>query len=101
MSTETQAASGQRRMYIATAILGVLILIPSLLGFANKLIEFKHVVEGDADGAFALTPIVNYLLASLGFLSLLAWATLQGLFRDIEGPKRVMLDREELLDRQP
>ncbi|MEZ6068449.1 MAG: hypothetical protein R3B90_22665 [Planctomycetaceae bacterium] len=77
----------------------MLILIPSLLGFATKLIEFKHVVEGDADGAFALTPIVNYLLASLGFLCLLAWAAMHGMFRDIEAPKHVMLDRERLLDR--
>lgn len=90
----------QRRVYVATAILGVLILIPSMLGFATKLLEFKHVVEDKADGAFALTPIVNYLLASLGFLSLLCWAACQGLFRDIEGPKHVMLDREELLDRK-
>ena len=89
-----------RRVYIATAILGVLILIPSMLGFINKLLEFKHVVEGEADGAFALTPIVNYLLASAGFFSLLIWAAFQGMFRDIEAPKHVMLDREELLDRK-
>jgi hypothetical protein len=89
-----------RGMFIATAILGVLILIPSLLGFVNKLLEFAHVVQGDADGAFALTPIVNYLLASCGFLSLLIWASLRGLFRDIEAPKRVMLEREALLDRR-
>lgn len=88
-----------RGVFITTAVLGVLILIPSLLGFANKLLEFAHVVQGDADGAFALTPIVNYLLASLGFLCLLIWAALHGMFRDIEAPKRVMLEREELLDR--
>ncbi|MFV0444029.1 MAG: hypothetical protein ACK5Q5_10705 [Planctomycetaceae bacterium] len=89
----------QRRVYVATAILGVLILIPSMLGFVTKLLEFKHVVEGNADGAFALTPIINYLFASLGFFSLLIWAAFQGMFKDIEGPKHVMLDREKLLDR--
>jgi len=89
----------QRRVFVATAILGVLILIPSMLGFVNKLLEFKHVVEGEADGAFALTPIVNYLLASAGFFSLLIWATCRGMFRDIEAPKHLMLEREELLDR--
>lgn len=87
-------------MFIATAILGVAILIPSMLGFVNKLLEFAHVVQGDSDGAFALTPIINYLLASCGFLSLLIWAALRGLFRDIEAPKRVMLEREALLDRR-
>lgn len=98
MSSTT--APTQRRVYIATAILGVLILIPSMLGFVNKLLEFKHVVEGNADGAFALTPIVNYLFASLGFLSLLVWSAFHGMFRDIEAPKQVMLEREALLDRQ-
>ena len=88
-----------RSVFIATTILGVVILIPSMLGFINKLIEFAHVVDGAADGLFALTPIVNYLLASLGFLCLLLWASLQGMFRDIEAPKVVMLAREELLDR--
>lgn len=88
-----------RRVYIGTAILGVMILVPSMIGFIGKLMEFKSVIEGEADGAFALTPIVNYVLATLGFLCLLIWASFNGMFRDIEGPKQTMLDREELLDR--
>ena len=98
MSERTPVAP--RGVFIATIVLGVLILIPSLLGFVNKLLEFTHVVQGDVDGAFALTPIVNYLLASLGFLCFLAWAAFQGMFRDIEGPKKTMLEREQLLDRK-
>ena len=39
------------------------------------------------NGAFAITPMVNYLLASLGFLCLLLWATRNGMFRDIESAK--------------
>lgn len=97
--TRTPVDRTPRGVFIATAVLGVAILIPSMLGFINKLFEFAHVARGDADGLFALTPIMNYVLASLGFFCLLLWATLQGMFRDIEGPKQVMLAREEQLDR--
>jgi len=82
-----------------TILLAVLILIPSGYGFVGKFIELVHVYQGDASGAFAVAPIVNYLLASLGFFCLLLWAAGRGMFRDIERPKREMLAREEVLDR--
>jgi hypothetical protein len=41
---------------------------------------------------------VNYLLAGIGFLCLLGWATLNGMFHDVEQPKRTMLENEERLD---
>lgn len=82
----------------ATVILGIVILLPSMVGFINKLLEFGNVVQGDADGVFALTPIVNYVFASLGFFCLLIWATAHGMFHNIEGPKHTMLDREDDLD---
>jgi hypothetical protein len=84
-----------------TLILAVLILIPSLLGFAGKFLEFVHVFSGETDGVFAITPIVNYLLATCGFLLLLLWATVNGMFHDIERPKYTLLEREAELDRQP
>lgn len=87
-----------RTVAIVTAVLGVVILVPSMLGFVNKLIEFGNVIGGDAEGAFAMTPIVNYLLASLGFFCLLIWTAGQGMFRDIEAPKHAMLEREQSLD---
>ena len=52
------------------------------------------------EGAFAIAPIVNYLLASAGFLFVLLWATANGMFHDIEAPKYRMLEREEELDKQ-
>ena len=91
-------AAAPRGVKIATAILGIVILVPSMAGFVNKLIEFAHVVKGDADGVFAMTPIINYLLASMGFFCLLIWAALHGMFHDIEAPKRTMLEREDELD---
>ena len=83
-----------------TLILAVLILVPSMAGFIAKFIEFIHTFRGEADGVFAITPMVNYTLASLGFLCMLIWATYNGMFRDIESPKETMLVREAFLDRE-
>lgn len=87
-----------RTQLIVTAILALVILIPSMLGFANKFYELILLCRGEVDGAFAITPVVNYLLASLGFFCLLCWAAFNGMFRDIEAPKRSMLDTESQLD---
>jgi len=83
-----------------TLLLAVLILIPSGYGFAGKFIELIRVFRGESDGAFAVAPMMNYLLASLGFFCLLLWAAAHGMFRDIESPKYEMLEREEALDRR-
>lgn len=83
-----------------TLLLAIVILIPSLWGFGTKFLEFIALYRGDVDGLFALTPIANYLLASLGFFCLLCWAALNGMFRDVEQPKRTMLENEARLDRE-
>lgn len=85
---------------LITVLLALAVLIPSLYGFAGKFIEFVAVFRGDGDGVFAITPIVNYLLATLGFFCLFGWAVLQGMFSDIEKPKQTFLENEEWLDRQ-
>lgn len=99
-SSPAAAPTGRshRLRSVVTLLLAVLILVPSLWGFGSKFVEFIALYRGDADGVFAISPIVNYLLASLGFLLLFAWATMQGMFRDIEGPKRTMLENEARLD---
>jgi hypothetical protein len=81
-----------------TLLLAVLILLPSGYGFVGKFVELVHVLRGEPGGAFAVAPIMNYLLASLGFLCLLLWAASHGMFRDIERPKHEMLEHEALLD---
>ena len=53
-----------------TVIFGLLILIPCFVAFSNKLREFIMLYRGQVDGVFAISPIVNYLLASLGFFFL-------------------------------
>ena len=96
--TPTESARSRRMVFYTTVILGFLILIPSLLGFGLKFLELFHVVTGDGQGLFALTPIVNYLCASLGFASLLLWAAFRGMFHDVERPKITMLETEAKLD---
>ncbi len=94
---------GRSTAWTITMVFAVLILIPSMLGFLMKfgeLMELTQTVsEGGSDGGFAITPVVNYLLASAGFFFLLLWAAVNGMFRDLEHPKHVMLQNEQELDR--
>lgn len=83
---------------LAMVLMALAVLLPSLYGFGTKLLEFIALFRGDVDGAFAISPVLNYLLASLGFLCLFGWAALHGMFRDIERPKLTMLENEALLD---
>jgi hypothetical protein len=62
-------------------------------------LERRHISTTEAeDGGFAVAPILNYLLVSLGFLLLFLAAIAHGMFRDIEQPKRDMLAHEQFLD---
>lgn len=81
-----------------TIVFGVLILIPSMLGFIMKFGELVTLTGDSNDGGFAITPVINYLLASLGFFFLLLWAAVNGMFRDLERPKYLMLENERELD---
>ena len=97
---QTQPDRPHRRRTLVLIIMSVLILTPSMIGFVMKFVEFVHVFQGEADGAFAITPMLNYLWASLGFLCLLIWAIVNGMFRDLEAPKHYMLEVEAKLDEQ-
>src|SRR5262245_49374968 len=96
MSAHPQTSRGRK---IVTLLLAVVILVPALYGFGTKFAEFLLLVANE-EGAFTVVPILNYLLASAGFLLLLFWAIGHGMFRDVEGPKHTMLDRERLLDEE-
>ncbi len=93
---ETLRAARTRRWL--TGLMAALVLAPSLYGFSGKFVEFVRLFRGDPSGLFAISPIMNYLLASLGFLCLFGWAMAQGTFRDIEAPKYSMLEIEAALD---
>ncbi|APZ91991.1 hypothetical protein [Fuerstiella marisgermanici] len=86
--------------WVVTIIFAVLILIPSMLGFVMKFMELVNLSQGEADGGFAITPVVNYLLASAGFFFLLLWSAINGMFNDLEHPKFTMLENEEMLDKE-
>jgi hypothetical protein len=87
-----------RTQIITTIVMALAILIPSMYGFVGKFIELVRVLQGEPGGAFAVAPIMNYLLASLGFFCLLLWASAGGMWNDIEKPKLDMLARERELD---
>lgn len=91
--------NASRRKTLVTLAFAIIILIPSMAGFVMKFTEFVHTFRQDSGGVFAITPMTNYLLASFGFLCMLVWATSNGMFRDLEGPKHAMLERERELDR--
>lgn len=77
------------------------IIFGGVFGFGTKfyaLVQLALHERDGADSAFAVAPVINYLLASFGFLCLVGWAATNGMFHDIEGPKRTMLDVEDKLD---
>lgn len=84
--------------------LALTILLPALYGFGTKFRELLLLYGGqvesteESSGAFALMPILNYVLVSFGFLLMFCGAVLHGMFRDVEGPKYTMLETENLID---
>ncbi len=93
-----ETATKSCRRPLVKALVVLLFLGPCFLGFGSKFIELVHVFQGDPEGAFAVAPIMNYLLATTGFLFLLGWAAANGMFHDIEQPKQEMLANEARLD---
>lgn len=89
-----------RRQWRVTILMAIVILIPSMYGFVGKFVELVRLFREPENmaGAFAIAPITNYLLASLGFLCMLVWASRNGMFRDVESPKEMMLAHEFQLD---
>lgn len=61
---------------------------PCGVRFRGEVVRIlSHLYRSDSERVFAITPLANYLFASLGFLCLMFWAAFQGMFRDIEQPK--------------
>ncbi len=89
------------RQFLITCILAVIILVPSLWGFGSKFVEFVALFRSSSEGVFAISPIMNYLLAGMGFFCLLCWGMAQGMFTDVERPKYSMLEQEQVLDEHP
>lgn len=88
----------ENRSSLVVTLVFIPVLMATCFFFGIKFYELVRVAAYESDGAFAVTPIVNYLLAGMGFLCMLGWATYNGMFRDIERPKITMLENEERLD---
>ncbi len=84
---------------ITVAVIAILIVVPAALAFINKLLTFAGTVGTDELGGAALVPMLNYLVVAAGFICLMIWAVMSGMFHDVEGPKYRMLETEEKLDR--
>ena len=97
-SAASSATASQRWQWRVTLLFAVLILIPSGYGFIGKFVELVNLFRNEAGGEFAVAPILNYLLASLGFFCMLVWAVVNGMFHDVERPKVALLEHEQLLD---
>ena len=86
----------------AVMVMGVVILGFCCFGFGSKFIELVRLVMTDevaaTEGVFAVAPLTNYVFASAGFLCLLGWAAVHGMFHNIEEPKHTMLDIDAQLD---
>lgn len=89
----------RRAKTVALWVIALLIILPGGAGFIDKLVQFFRTFAEEEAGGFAIVPIMNYLLVAAGFVCLLVWAVVRGMFRDIERPKYTMLEREARLDR--
>jgi cbb3-type cytochrome oxidase maturation protein len=69
-------------------------------GFVYKLVQFSKEALGSEAASFAVVPVLVYVLVALGFTALFLWALARGQFRDIEGPKHRMLEREAQYERE-
>ena len=86
------------RSHLLHALAVAFFLVPAGIGFMVKYFDLLVLAGYGDEGAFALTPIMNYLLSSLGFFMLFFWAVRHGMFRDVEKVKYTMLETEKLLD---
>ncbi len=97
--TDRTNAAPSRAKHIIIALMAVGILVPGGYGFINKLVEFFKTLQMESGGKFTIIPILNYLIVACGMTCLLIWAVAHGMFRDIEGPKYAMLNREMELEK--
>lgn len=79
----------------------VVIIVVGAYGFGSKFEEFVRAFlakDTAPGGEFVFIPVLNYFIASLGFVCLFIWAARNGMFKDIEKPKYTMLDQERQID---
>lgn len=97
MSQTTSKPSWLKRHWVVL-VLGIVILVPTGSGFSVKFYRFFLAMREGEGSAFAILPMINYLLVAAGFVCLSIWAVFRGMFRDIEAPKFTMLEHENEID---
>lgn len=97
-SGKSTASGGSRTKVVTVMIMTVIIVVPAAYGFGARMLEFIRTYASADGGGFAIVPILNYTLVSIGFICLLVWAVAHGMFRDIEKPKHTLLEQEDRLD---
>ena len=95
---QTQAPAFRWRSFLFHLVAISFFLVPAGVGFTVKYLDLLILFGSGEEGAFAIMPIMNYLLCSLGFFMLFFWAVRHGMFREIEQAKFKMLETERELD---
>jgi len=75
-----------------------LVVVFAGLGFTYKLSQFIRTMLNDEVEGFALVPVTTYFIVGIGYLCLFIWSYLQGHYKDVEGPKYRLLEREAEYD---
>ena len=75
-----------------------LVVIFAGLGFSYKLSQFIRTMVNKEVQGFALVPVTTYFVVGIGYLCLFVWSYLQGHYKDVEGPKYRLLEREAELE---
>jgi hypothetical protein len=94
----TQSTPFRWRSFLFHLLAISFFLVPAGVGFIVKYLDLLILFGSGEEGAFAIMPIMNYLLCSLGFFMLFFWAVRHGMFREIEQAKHKMLEQEWQLD---
>ncbi len=98
-SEDYSLGGGSRGKKIFLWIVAIGIVVPGGYGFVYKLVQFiKTLFSARVEGGFTIIPIANYLTVAAGMTCLLVWAILHGMFRDIERPKHLMLERDAKIE---
>jgi hypothetical protein len=98
MTKPTIKSAPRSRQTWIPIIFALVIFIPCIFGFGTKFLELVKLSHTDLEGRFALTPVVNYLLATIGFLCMFVWGAMRGTFHNVEDAKQRMLDVDEMIE---
>lgn len=86
-----------RTIVVFALAIGVMVVAGG--AFVSKMFEFAMTMAGDEVVGFGAVAVSTYLIGMLPLLLLTLWAITTGRFRDVEGPKRRMLELHRMIER--